>query len=170
MKEYIDRKKSLNIKLQVYLLIFCSAGFVYALLKSKMNSVDYILLSLLGFSLVGYNFFHDHSYRVGWDGRHLFYRDWGLKSLIGNREIRIDVMDMTSLEGRYDGDTSMKRAFYEFDYIDVRAKGMGGKKIWLHPMSLDEFRLKLMLGDICRLKPEIFSQNVLNYMRSDRDM
>lgn len=167
--EYLRKKMTINIKFQIFLFLFCLICLFLIYFKFGLTLSEISVFLGLG-TLLSINILIYFSYRVGWDGQHLAYRDWGLRSLIGNKEIRINAMDLTSLEGRYDGDTSMKRAFYEFDYIDVRAKGMRGKKIWLHPMSLDEFRLKLVLGDIYRLKPGIFSHNVLDYMNYDRDM
>lgn len=167
--EYIGRKFPINIKIQIALALFCFFGSSSILFIDGFSLLNLLIFIIVPCSLIFANVAIDLAYRVGWDGHCLAYRDWGLKSYLGN-EIRIDVMDMTSLEGKYDGDTSMKRAFYEFDYINIRAKGLQGKKIWLHPMSLDELRLKLVLDDIYRLKPAIFNQNVIDYMKSDRDM
>lgn len=167
--EYISRKITFNIKFQIFLFLLCFLGMIVIYSKYGLEIEEILVFSGLFILLIA-NVFVNMAYRVGWDGRYLAYRDWGLKSFFGNKEFRVDAMDMTSLQGKYDGDTPMKRAFYEFDYINVQAKGLKGKRIWLHPMSLDELRLKLVLNEIYRLRPDIFSQNIIEYIGSDRNM
>lgn len=113
------------------------------------------------------NVFPNRRYRIAWDNVRIYMREGGFKR---SEYFSIAFDEIKSITTAYDGNAGAKARFFPFDYIEIRSRFRKQKPIIVHPPSLNDGQLKTMLLFMYEKNPVLFSEELVDFMNSEKPL
>lgn len=160
----IDRKWQIPIKVPMVIMGAISIiGAIVLIAKGQYASAP------IGFAFfAGWWFFNVHpdlNYRLGWDNLRIYEREGTYRK---RDYFSIAMADIVEMRTFFDGDDDIKARYYAFDAIELIPKPPAATSIIIHPPSFNQGQVKSLLLYLHTKRPEIFPQDVIDYMNSDK--
>jgi hypothetical protein len=162
----IDRKYQMPLKIPMFILGFITLfGIITSLFKGGWEGF------IVGPTLFAiwwlFNVYPDRNYRIGWDNLRIYMREGSFT----RKDYRsIAFADIRTVETHFDSNAAAKARFYPFDYIEIRSRKSGQKPVLVHPPSLNDGQVKSMLLYLYSKRADLFPQEIIDYMYSDRPL
>jgi hypothetical protein len=165
---YVEIDRQYEIPIKVPMLFFGVTALLGAFLWIRDGLWDAGLVIVIIFVLWWLlNVYPKRRYRIGWDNLRIYMREGGFKR---SDYFSIAFDEIKAIETGYDGSAGAKARFYPFDYIEMVSKYPCQKPVVVHPPSLKDGQVKSMLLYMYGQRPELFPQDVIDYMHSDRPL
>ena len=171
---YLRQKMAANVKIIVFVMIFAFffSAFV-AITKdgfsNQHNLWGGVLMALLiGGPASAYLIYSDKGYRISYDDDAVYHRPHGLTLKLGyppERAMRYADIDVVAGDpGRI-----INFGIMPFEFIRLYRKNWDGAELFMvSPFFLHHDEMKALIQLIHDKRPETFSQDVLDYLASDR--
>lgn len=152
--------------------ITCAPILIFGIIDAAVIQRSWELTMTLGVCGLGLliNYLMDRSYGISADTERIYMSEWGFKSLIGilpRRSIAFD--NIASMKGKFKGNSGVKRHFMPFELLVLKSSEKEDD-IWIHPPSFYDTEIKSFLWNLHAKRPDIFSEDVIKYIRSDRPL
>lgn len=170
---HLKRRFPPEIRIRTYIVVLI---FVFVSSASIIKAHDYFFpfyltaIGLLPFFLVNHAL--DWGYQLASDRDRIYQRPKGWRWFFRRLpwySIRYD--EVRKIETIFGSEAAAKRHFFPFEFILVYGKtGAQGDNIVIHPPSFMDREIKAFLIDFYTQHPEIFPQDVIEYMHSDKPL
>lgn len=106
------------------------------------------------------------AYRIGWDRSHIYMRDsgWRRRPFLAMR-----MADVIKITTGYVENAAAKARFFPFDFIELQSSTRS-EPISITPALLYQVQLKDLLRDLYAQSPDIFPNDVVDYMQSGSEL
>jgi hypothetical protein len=163
----IERKYQLPLKIPMVIISLMAIPIIWGMSSSS----KLILPGTVFFALFAFwwllNVFPDRRYRIGWDNLRIYMREGRFKR---TDYYSIAFAEIKSITTAYDGNAGAKARFFPFDYIEIRSRFRKQKSIIVHPPSLNDGQLKAMFLYMYEQRPDLFPEELVDFMHSDRPL
>ncbi len=116
------------------------------------------------------NIWPDLGYRFAWDEDYLYMRDRGFAKWPYQRHVwtRMAIDDIAEIEEAFGDNPGGKALFMPFEVLKIYSRNSDDKMIWVHPASLNNYGVRIMLQHVYDRRPDLISDNVVNnFLNSD---
>ena len=166
----IPRKFNAQIKIQGTIITVCLLfGAHSAFFGTQQHAIGFVALgALLLYFLI--NIWPDMGYRFAWDDDTLYMRDRGHKvwPIVRHDWVSIVIDDIDFIEDVFSRQGIGKAAFMPFEFLKVYSRKDDDPMIWIHPASLNNYGVRIMLQHIHDRRPELLGDNVMdNFVDSE---
>jgi len=143
-------------------------GTLSAIFQTRQYDVAAIFL-FIGGGLALFIYTNNSGYRIAWDDKRVYMRDWGFRNLLFQRKPfrSIAYDDMVTMEGRFGNNAAAKSQFMPYEYLEIASSDPDAETIWIYPLSLSAQDLADFLVHLHGKRPDIFPDVVLELMRKD---
>lgn len=169
----LKRQFPIDMRIRTFVIVII---FVFIAFASITKAQDYLfplyitLLCLVPFFTVNHGL--DWGYQFAFDDLRMYQRPKGWRWFF--RRLRwssVAYKDISRIETIFGADGAVKSRFFPFEFILIYGKtGLDGDNVVLYPPSFPDKEIKRFLEFLYDKRPELFPQEVIDYMHSERGL
>jgi hypothetical protein len=168
----LKRRFPIDMRIRTYIVVVISSLIILTAVF-KTNQIDvaaFFLLVMTLFFLVNHGL--DWGYQFAFDDLRMYQRPKGWRWFFRRlRWYSVAYKDISRIETIFGADGAVKSRFFPFEFILIYGKsGADGDNVVLYPPSFPDSDIKGFLEFLYAKRPELFPQEVIDYMHSDRGL